>query len=146
MTPNPELRDRLNELHEQLQRRQPKAGFYTNSIGSILNAYREGDVSFNNAKTYLLEMVKTKNCVEFIVPDLPMKKRIDITIKSDDTLYEALQRAKFALNREFDEIADYEVGFVGDQILSDLPEITVRVNGQKHCYVVFTIKLERMEL
>jgi hypothetical protein len=73
MFPNHELREKANRLNAKLQKAQPKLGFYNNSIGSILNAYREGDCSFEKAKELILEMVKTRNCAELLAEKLSEK-------------------------------------------------------------------------
>lgn len=44
-----DLRDKLNSLHQQLEASPFHLTYNLNSVGSILNAYREGDISFDDA-------------------------------------------------------------------------------------------------
>jgi len=49
-----DIRNELNRLHKILSDSPKKYG-YTKSVGGILNAYREGDISFDDA-VRLLEL------------------------------------------------------------------------------------------
>jgi hypothetical protein len=62
--------DRLNELHQEIQKYkaehpEEKLGYWQNTPGSILNAYREGDLSFDEA-VEVLNLIGVKNAVEQI--------------------------------------------------------------------------------
>ncbi len=50
-----EKRKVFNGLHETMEKkpRSEKRRFYKNNIGSILKAYREGDVSYEEAASFL---------------------------------------------------------------------------------------------
>lgn len=54
--------NKLNEIHRELQSKPRKKGFQL-SPGGILNAYREGDLSFNDACNMLLVEPKTLEAI-----------------------------------------------------------------------------------
>lgn len=53
------LRDKLNETHKELQSmpEQYKLGYY-HSVPSVLNAYREADISFDDACKILRDLTE----------------------------------------------------------------------------------------
>lgn len=53
------LREKLNEIHQKLSNKpdEYKYGYY-HSPGSILNAYREGDISFEDAEKILKGLIE----------------------------------------------------------------------------------------
>lgn len=58
-----ELVSTLNKLHDIIKQAKEEDkslanGFYLYSSGSILNAYREGDLSFNESVSYLNDITK----------------------------------------------------------------------------------------
>jgi hypothetical protein len=65
-----QLRDAVNMLHVILQGQPPecKIGFNELSVGSILNAYREGDISHVDA-VYVIERLYSRSSKTGPKPD-----------------------------------------------------------------------------
>jgi hypothetical protein len=69
-----DIHDKVSQLNALLaevqayknEHPETKLGFYTSSVGSVLNAYREGDVSFDDAVKYIKAACFGKGEIEFV--------------------------------------------------------------------------------
>lgn len=79
--PNHYKREQLNKLWKELEESPDyeKCGYYTNSIGSILNAFREADLGFEEARQIIVDLIKTGSCAEIQSDQLvlQMKGKLD---------------------------------------------------------------------